>query len=75
MEEAEIWGGTAGDQYDPCYHLACDTFDNVSLAALDVNSDAVAASVLTYAMNTESINGEKGKGNFKPENVDFLPGS
>jgi Zn-dependent M28 family amino/carboxypeptidase len=74
-EEAEIWGGTAGDQYDPCYHLACDTFDNVSLAALDVNSDAVAASVLTYAMNTESINGEKGKGNFKPENVDFLPGS
>jgi len=65
-EEAATWGGTAGDQYDPCYHLACDTFDNISLQALDVNSDAVAYSVLQYAMNTEDINGEMGKGNFKP---------
>ncbi len=64
-EEAAIWGGTAGDQFDPCYHLACDTFDNISLKALDVNSDAVAYSVLQYAMNTETINGKKGKGNFK----------
>ena len=64
-EEAAIWGGTAGDQYDPCYHLACDTFDNISLHALDVNSDAVAYSVLQYAMNTESINGQNGKGNFR----------
>ena len=30
-EEAAIWGGTAGAQYDPCYHLACDTFANVNL--------------------------------------------
>ena len=65
-EQAAIWGGTAGDQYDPCYHLACDTFDNVNLHALDVNSDAVAASVLQYAMNTEAVNGVEGKGNFKP---------
>ncbi len=74
-EEAAIWGGTAGDQYDPCYHLACDTFDNISLEAFDVNSDAVAAAVLTYAMNTESINGEKGKGNFMLMNQDFGPRS
>jgi len=64
-EEAALWGGTAGDQYDPCYHLACDTFDNISLQALDVNSDAVAFAVLQYAMNTEAVNGERGKGNFK----------
>ncbi len=25
-EEAATWGGTAGAQYDPCYHIACDTF-------------------------------------------------
>ncbi|MDH3259906.1 MAG: M28 family metallopeptidase [Acidimicrobiia bacterium] len=74
-DEAAMWGGTAGEQYDPCYHLACDTFDNISLQALDVNSDAVAAATLTYAMNTKSINGKKGKGNFKPQNVDFLPHS
>jgi Zn-dependent M28 family amino/carboxypeptidase len=72
-EEVLIWGGTEGDQYDPCYHLACDTFDNISLEALDVNSDAVAASVLSYGMNTETINGVRGKGNFKPQNQDFLP--
>ena len=51
VEEEALWGGTAGDQYDPCYHLACDTFDNVSLNALDINSDAVAYAVLEYAMN------------------------
>jgi Zn-dependent M28 family amino/carboxypeptidase len=72
-EEAALWGGTAGDQYDPCYHLACDTFDNISLEALDVNSDAVAASVLTFGMNTVDVNGEKGKGNFELENRQFLP--
>jgi Zn-dependent M28 family amino/carboxypeptidase len=65
-EEAGIWGGTAGDQYDPCYQLACDTFDNISLQALDVNSDAAAAAILQYGMNTEAINGMRGKGNFKP---------
>jgi Zn-dependent M28 family amino/carboxypeptidase len=68
-DEAGIWGGTAGDQYDPCYHLACDTYNNISLKALDVNSDAVAYSVLQYAMNTEEINGLKGKGNFDPDHL------
>ncbi|GAA3643487.1 aminopeptidase PaaP [Microbacterium awajiense] len=60
-EQEAIWGGTAGEQYDPCYHLACDTYDNNSLHALDVNSDAVAAAVLTYAYSTETVNGVKGK--------------
>jgi len=64
-EEVALWGGTAGDQYDPCYHLACDTFDNVNLHALEINSDAVAYSVLQYGMNTEAVNAERGKGNFK----------
>jgi len=62
-DEVAIYGGTAGDQYDPCYHLACDTFDNISLEALDQMSDAVAHSVLTFAMTTSSVNGtDKGKG-------------
>ena len=64
--EVGLWGGTAGDQYDPCYHLACDTYDNINLEAYDTNVDAVAYSVLQYAMNTQAINDKKGKGNFKP---------
>jgi len=47
--QAAIYGGTAGQQYDPCYHLACDTFDNNSLTALDQMSDAVAHSVLYFS--------------------------
>jgi aminopeptidase Y len=65
--EVALWGGTAGEQYDPCYHLACDTYANINLGAFDVNSDAVAASTLQYAMNTQWVNGKKGKGNFKAE--------
>jgi Zn-dependent M28 family amino/carboxypeptidase len=56
-EQAAIYGGTAGDQYDPCYHLACDTFDNISLDALDQMSDAAAHAVLTFAMTTSAVNG------------------
>lgn len=62
--EAALWGGTAGQQYDPCYHLACDTYDNINLFAFDVNVDAVAFATLQYAMNTSDINAVRGKGNF-----------
>jgi len=63
-EEASIWGGTAGQQYDPCYHLACDTYANNNNAALDQNADAIAYSTLQYAMNTSDVNAVRGKGNF-----------
>jgi Zn-dependent M28 family amino/carboxypeptidase len=63
-EQAEIFGGTAGVAYDPCYHLACDTFENISLEVLDQNSDAVAHAVLTFAQTTSAVNGtDKGNGN------------
>jgi Zn-dependent M28 family amino/carboxypeptidase len=64
--QVALWGGIAGAQYDPCYHLACDTFANNSAFALDTNSDAVAFATLQYAMNTVDINGKRGKGNFPP---------
>ncbi|MGH3359966.1 MAG: M28 family metallopeptidase, partial [Nocardioidaceae bacterium] len=41
-EEATLWGGTAGEPYDPCYHSACDTTDNVDATFLDNMSDAMA---------------------------------
>jgi Zn-dependent M28 family amino/carboxypeptidase len=58
--EAAIYGGTAGAQYDPCYHLACDTFagtgsgagstaPGLGLTALDQMSDAVAHAVLLFS--------------------------
>jgi hypothetical protein len=62
--QEDVYGGTAGQQYDPCYHAACDTFANVAPDVLDLNSDAVAFSTLTFAMSTRSVNGEgAAKGN------------
>ncbi len=59
-EQEAIWGGTAGEQFDPCYHLACDDYNNISLHALEVNSDLVAFAMLTFAYSTESVNGVPG---------------
>jgi Zn-dependent M28 family amino/carboxypeptidase len=47
--QAEVYGGTAGEQYDPCYHLACDTYANNSDTVLDQNSDAIAHAVLYFS--------------------------
>jgi hypothetical protein len=60
-QQQAIWGGTTGAQFDPCYHLACDTVDNVNLHALEVNSDLIAFAMLTFAYSTESVNGVPGK--------------
>ncbi|MGW0732161.1 M28 family metallopeptidase [Streptomyces sp. NPDC002851] len=43
--QAEKWGGEAGKAFDPCYHAACDTTENIDAKALDINAD-VAASTL-----------------------------
>ena len=59
-EQQSIWGGTVGAQFDPCYHLACDTFANINLHALGVNAKAIAFAALTYAYSTESVNGVAG---------------
>ena len=56
-EEAAIYGGTAGVAYDACYHQACDTYANNNDVALDQMADAIAHSVLTFAMTTSSVNG------------------
>jgi Zn-dependent M28 family amino/carboxypeptidase len=47
--EQAVYGGTAGAAYDPCYHQACDTFDNNSNTALHQLSDAAAQATLLFA--------------------------
>jgi len=60
-QQQMIWGGTVDAQFDPCYHAACDTIDNVDLHALEVNSDLIAFAMLTFAYSTEAVNGVPGK--------------
>lgn len=67
-EQVLLYGGVAGVAYDHCYHQPCDTIANVDDTALDQMSDAAAAAVITLAQSTTSINGVRGKGNFKPKN-------
>ena len=61
-EQAAKWDGEAGVAFDPCYHQACDTLDNVDLVALDEMTDAIAHAILTFAMTTSAVEGT-GKGN------------
>jgi len=48
-EEVAEFGGTAGMPYDVCYHLACDTLDNLDYEPWLVNTRLVAHSVAVYA--------------------------
>lgn len=56
-EEAALFGGTAGLAFDPCYHLACDTYANNSDEGLDQMSDAAADAVLQFAMTRSVVKG------------------
>ncbi|KAK9235412.1 hypothetical protein V1525DRAFT_271011 [Lipomyces kononenkoae] len=54
-EEAEMFGGKAGEWFDPCYHQLCDTVDNLNLAAWELNSKLVAHSVATFARSFDGF--------------------
>jgi Zn-dependent M28 family amino/carboxypeptidase len=50
-EQAATYGGTAGEQYDPCYHLSCDNIGNLSLTALEQMGDAAAHATYVLAQS------------------------
>ncbi len=54
-EEAAIYGGTAGEPYDACYHQACDTINNLSDKALSELGDAAADATLTLALSKTGL--------------------
>lgn len=58
-EEADVYGGTAGKQYDPCYHQACDTLDNVAIDGLDQLADGAAFATERFARSTEPVTGQQ----------------
>jgi hypothetical protein len=45
-----VYGGTAGEPYDPCYHQACDTITNLNTDALNELGDAATHAVYTLAV-------------------------
>jgi Zn-dependent M28 family amino/carboxypeptidase len=55
--QARLWGGTAGQPFDPNYRTPRDTIDNVDPSALGVMGSAVASAVAAYAESTDGVNG------------------
>ncbi|OZD15244.1 amidohydrolase [Rhodococcus sp. 06-156-3C] len=56
-EQAEKWGGTAGETYDENYHTAEDTLANVDREALAKNASAIGFGIGTYVQSVEGPNG------------------
>jgi aminopeptidase S len=56
-EQAERWGGTEGEEFDPCYHAACDRAEGIDRTALDRFGDALAGTVVRFAESPRSVTG------------------
>ncbi|KAF2810460.1 Zn-dependent exopeptidase [Mytilinidion resinicola] len=67
-EEKDMFGGSEGEWFDPCYHQLCDGVENCNLGAWEVNARLVAHSVATYARSFEGFPARTGvKGNSAAE--------
>ncbi|MGV0800623.1 M28 family peptidase, partial [Mycolicibacterium elephantis] len=56
-QQAERWGGRAGEPFDPNYHKASDTLEHISRTALEINGKGVAYAVGIYAQDQGGRNG------------------
>jgi Zn-dependent M28 family amino/carboxypeptidase len=52
-----LYGGTAGDAFDTCYHQLCDDLTNINNKGLEEHSDAAIHAILTFAETTSSVSG------------------
>lgn len=58
VEQAQRYGGTAGEAYDPCYHSACDNLGNISTEALELHGDALAFATSWLSLSTKMVDDE-----------------
>jgi Zn-dependent M28 family amino/carboxypeptidase len=56
-EQAKLWGGTAGQAFDPNYHNSTDTLDHIDRTALGINGGGVAYVTGLYAQDLSGRNG------------------
>lgn len=70
--QVAIYGGVAGEQYDPCYHESCDDITNISLEVLEQMADAAAHATYTFAMTSSAVSGTaKGNANGHFDELEF----
>ena len=65
-EQALLYGGTAGDPFDPCYHQLCDTLANISEQGLEEHKDAAVHAIQTFAQTNSSVHGTDQASSTKP---------
>ena len=53
--EADLFGGEAGAPYDACYHKHCDNTKNISIEALEINTNAIGFLAMSYAHSTQTV--------------------
>ncbi len=56
-QEAELWGGTADEPFDPNYHQKGDNIDNIDRDELALNGRGVPYSIGLYAQDLSGRNG------------------
>jgi Zn-dependent M28 family amino/carboxypeptidase len=56
-DQAERWGGEAGQPFDPNYHKKTDTLEHIDRTAMDINGRGVAYVVGIYAQDQGGRNG------------------
>lgn len=52
VKEAALFGGQAGVALDPCYHAACDNITNLATDAFEINTQAIAYAITSYASSS-----------------------
>jgi Zn-dependent M28 family amino/carboxypeptidase len=53
--QAGLFGGTAGRPFDPCYHQACDTIENINRDVLEQNTRALVRALNAVAIVTSGL--------------------
>ncbi len=56
-DQAERWGGEAGQPFDPNYHKETDTLEHIDRTAMEINGGGVAYVVGIYAQDQGGRNG------------------
>lgn len=56
-EQARAWGGQAGEAFDRCYHMACDSLDNGNRVVLNHYLHALAGTLAYFATSSATLSG------------------
>ncbi|AXB43275.1 M28 family peptidase [Amycolatopsis albispora] len=60
-EEAAVFGGTAGQFYDPCYHQPCDDLAHIDVPALKQSVLATVWAVGRFAVYADDVRAASGR--------------